>query len=475
MIHPPVFIKQYYYYQKQFIYTNQILLTMKTMKLLLLFLLLLTAITGCDNSESNFPASGDPTISLESNEIYGGPNRKFEIKASLNDDLGLKSVQIKIMELQLDKVITFSTDPLLKAYELSYSFLIPQDKLITDKFEVELILTDVSGNVVTKKIGLRLDGDFEAPKLTNLKPVNNSVVFKSSDTKVTISFNAQDYTGIDNIIVSSPSLGINDVVAVGGVKSYNYSKTFSIPGVLQSYDISITVKDNFLTPNQETTKVNFAVADGLTSMFLTDLPVNSNLTSDAFGVPMLFHKKVGNVFTFKYYANSDNKEIFFLGQDTSYEPHTFGLSSTGSFQNSITSKPVILPTKGYYQITVNPIDLVYTVTSYTPTSAPINLSTTPITIAGGGMANGGWNPNSTALALSADPSNPYRLSREITLDGTGVQMTITGNNWYPFWRLDTFGVTPYLGGGNATYSGVAAGTYIFTLDTELERATLIKK
>jgi hypothetical protein len=61
------------------------------------------------------------------------------------------------------------------------------------------------------------------------------------------------------------------------------------------------------------------------------------------------------------------------------------------------------------------------------------------------------------------------------LDGTGVQMTITGNNWNPFWRLDNFGVVPFLGGGNATYNGVAAGTYIFTLDTELERTTLIKK
>lgn len=447
---------------------------MKKLKLLQL-LILFSAFVGCENNDPAFPPSENPDIVVASNEIYGGPNRKFEIKASLIDDIGLKTIEIKIPELDLVKTITFSQDPLTKEFNLNYKFLVPSNKVITDKFQIELILTDVSENVVKKNISLRLDGDFIAPKLTNLKPVNNSVIFKTSNTKVPISFHVEDYTGIDNVVVSCPELGINDVVAIGGLKSYDYNKVFSIPSVLKSYDISITVKDNFLTPNQETTKINFTVADGLTSMFLADLPLNSNLFNDAFGVPMLFHKKVGNVFTFKYYADSNNKKIYLLGQDASYEPHCFGLSGTGTLQNSTTSNPIVLPTKGYYEITVNPIDLVYTVTPYTPTSASINLSTTPITICGNGMENGGWDPNSTALALSADPSNPYRLTREIKLDGSGVAMTITGNNWNPFWRLDNNGVTPYLGGGNATYSGVSAGTYIFTLDTELERTTLIKK
>ncbi|MFV8324787.1 hypothetical protein [Flavobacterium sp. ZS1P14] len=444
------------------------------MKLLFL-LVLFSAFIGCENNEPTFPASGDPSVGVETNEIYGGPDRKFEIKASLNDDLGLKSVQIRIPELQLDKVIEFATDPLIKEYDLNYKFLVPEGKLTTDKFEVELLVTDVSGNVATKKINLRLDGDFEAPKLTNLKPAEGSVVFKTNDTKVTVSFKAEDITGIDNLTVSCAALGISDVVTVGDAKLYEYSKTFSIPADLKSYDILITAKDNFLKQNQATTKLNFTVADGLTSMYLVDLPINSNLSSDAFGVPMRFHSKAGNVFTFKYYADSDNKGIYFLGQETSFEPHCFGLSSGGSLGNSITTHAIILPTKGYYKIAVNPIDLTYSVTPYVPTQAPINLSTTPITICGNGMENGGWDPNSTLLSLSADPSNPYRLSREIKLDGKGIAMTITGNNWNPFWRLDSFGVAPFLGGGNATYSGVAAGTYIFTLDTELERTTLIKK
>ena len=444
------------------------------MKLLFL-LVLFSAFIGCED-DASFPASANPEIALQTNEVYGGPNRKFEIKASLVDDLGLKSVNIKIPEFQLDKVISFSTDTLVKNYDLSYFFLVPEGKVTSDKFEIELLLTDVSGNVVTKKINLRLDGDFDAPKLTNVKPINGSVVFKSANTAVKISFTAEDITGIDQLTVSCAALGINDVITVGGAKIYQYSKSFSIPSDLKTYDILITAKDNFLTPNEATTKVNFTVAEGLTEMYLVDLPLSSNLTKDAFGVPMRFHSKSGNEFSFKYYADSDNKKIFLLGQEASFEPNCFGLSAGGSLENSVTTNPIILPTKGYYKINVNPIDLTYTVTPYTPTKAPINLSTTAIYVHGGGFDGEGWTGQPNTLPLAADPSNPYRLTRELKLKGTKVEMTISSKNWGPpFWRLDTFGIVPFNGGANASYNGVAAGTYIFTLDTELERSTLILK
>lgn len=445
---------------------------MKKIKLLLMFVMF-SAFLGCVNDELSFPASDNPDIVLVSNEIYGGPNKRFEIKASLNDDLGLKQVNIKIPELQLDKVISFSTDPLTKDYSLNYKFLIPEDKLASDTFEIELILTDVSGNSSTKKINLRLDGDFDAPKLTKVKPINSSVIFKATDTKLLVSFNAEDITGIDNLTVSCVALGINDVVTVGGLKMYQYLKSFSIPSDLKTYDILITAKDNFLTPNETTTRVSVTVAEGLTEMYLVDLPVSSNLNSDAFGVPMRFHSKSGNVFTFKYYADSNNKKIYLLGQEASFEPNCFGLSDVGSIENSIASNPINLPTKGYYIITVNPVDLTYTVTPYTPTKAPINLTSQPIYVQGDGFeGGGGWTGQPNTLPLMADSSNPYRLYRELKLTGGNIAMTPAGAGWSPFWRLDTFGVVPFNGGANAVYAGVPAGTYIFTLDTELERSTL---
>lgn len=448
---------------------------MKKIKLFLMFVMF-SAFFGCENDDTKFPASDDPEIVLVSNEIYGGPNKRFEIKASLIDDLGLKQINIKIPELQLDKVIYFSTDSLTKDYSLNYKFLIPEEKLSTDTFEIELILTDVSGNFSTKKINLRLDGDFDAPKLTKLKPINSSVIFKASDTKVLVSFTAEDITGIDNLTVSCAALGINDFVTVGGLKMYQYSKTFSIPSDLKTYDILITAKDNFLTKNTATTKVSFTVAEGLTEMYLVDLPIFSNLNRDAFGVPMRFHSKSGNVFTFKYYADSNNKKIYLLGQESSFEPNCFGLSADGSLENSLESNPIILPTKGYYIVTVNAIDLTYSVTPYTPTRAPINLSSTPIYVQGDGFeGGGGWTGQPNTLPLMVDSSNPYRIYRELKLTGGNIAMTPAGAGWSPFWRLDTFGVVPFNGGTNAVYAGVPAGNYIFTIDTELERSTLILK
>jgi len=81
--------------------------------------------SGCQNNENDFPSSDNPTVTVATKEIYGAPTRKFEIKAAIADDLGLKSVRIQIPELSLDKVIAFASDPLLKSYDLSYFLKFP--------------------------------------------------------------------------------------------------------------------------------------------------------------------------------------------------------------------------------------------------------------------------------------------------------------------------------------------------------------
>ena len=91
------------------------------------------------------------------------------------------------------------------------------------------------------------------------------------------------------------------------------------------------------------------------------------------------------------------------------------------------------------------------------------------------MALGDWDPNNTDLLLSANPDNPYQLGRTLTLTGGDVAITITSPGWgSPFWRLDENGITVLLGGANFSYKG-AEGTYKFIMDTELERATLVKE
>ena len=114
--------------------------------------------TGCqEDNEPSFPSSDKPTLVVATTEIYGAPNKKFEIKAAIADDLGLKIVRIQIAELSLDKVITFKTDPLLTAYDLSYFFEVPANRGISEAFKIKLTVTDVSGNSEIQDINLRLD------------------------------------------------------------------------------------------------------------------------------------------------------------------------------------------------------------------------------------------------------------------------------------------------------------------------------
>lgn len=450
---------------------------MKTKFRLLYVFILIALLVGCKPNENKAPVSEPPTISVVRNELYSLPNRNFQIKAKLQDDLALASVNINISEFFLDKTIEFHPDSLVKSYDLDYQFLAPKEFKSTDKFTVKLTVKDISGNSVEKDLALQLDGDFEAPVLKGLKPANGAVIFRTDDTKLDVSFTATDRTGIASIVVKVADLEIEDVLDVPvGTKEFTFSKTYSVPSDLKSYDLEITMIDTFVEPNKSSTKVNFSVLAGLNTLFLADVPTSTSFVNDfVTGVPMLFHKKVENNFTFKYYADKDNKEIYFVGQNSGFEPHYFGMGASEGQLTKGSNAPVVLPTKGYYMIVVNPSTLVYTATPYTPTS---QLVTGKITLCGSGFEQAGWNPNNTDLLLSADPANPYRLQREIMVDATdkNFAMTITSPNWgSPFWRLDEYGVCPTDGGANIYFTPPTTGPYTFILDTELERSFIIRK
>lgn len=443
---------------------------------LLLMLFALFSLEGCkDDGEMSFPASSSPEIVVERNDLYSNPNRKFIIKADLKDDLGLKSLKISIPEFYLDKEITFPTDDLLTEYKLAYEFLAPADTKEIETYKVNLVLTDVSGNSVAKELTLHLDGDFNVPVFSDVKPVDGMVKILGEDMSLEVSFTVADDTGLDSVIVEEKKLGIKERIKLNGEKEYIFSKTYSLPSEPAKYELSIAAIDNFIEPNKAVQKLGFSVSSEMVTLFLADVPKDADLQEDIFGVPMYYHEKKDGVFKFRYYADTDNKEIYFLGQETAFEPHCFGKASEdGKLINSITAEPIILPTKGYYELAADTKNMTYEVTAYTPTSSVWN--PTNITICGNGMELGGWNPNNTDLLLAANPDNPYILERDLNLTGTDIAMTITSPNWgNPFWRLDANATIVYMGGGNFTYPNTKTGTYKYKMDTEIGRAVLIKE
>ncbi|KQB42048.1 hypothetical protein RCH33_1389 [Flavobacterium daejeonense] len=457
---------------------------------LLTFFVMLFA--GCQEDESSYPSSDDPTVVVETNEIYGAPNRKFEIKAALADDLGLKNVRIQIPELDLDKMINFSTDPLLTTYDLSYFFEVPSDRGVSESFVIKLTITDVSGNSIEQEINLRLDGEFSAPAISMITPKEGAVILLSSSNQLPVNFVVNDDSGIDYIQVKCEALGIDEMVQLEGApQSYTFNKTYTLPITAAEYVLTITAKDKFAIPNMGTLNINIVATNEYPAIYLCDQPKGTNLTTDAVGVPMYFHEKSGQDFEFKYYADTDNKEVYFLGQESDFAPHCFGLNGSGNLVDDVTSSPIILPTKGYYKIKVNPSTLVYTVTKYTPTSkvwADVanglwhdteSLRRPFVSVCGGGIQGATWDTwdawVQTSLHLANNPNNPYQLVGEYTLTGT-MEATFTGQWWSPSWRLIKNGIATMSPGenGNAKYPA-AAGVYKVILDTELERVFITKK
>ncbi|MCV9930278.1 hypothetical protein OIU83_21650 [Flavobacterium sp. LS1R49] len=459
-----------------------------------LFFLALFAvlITGCQNDESDFPASDNPTILLSTKEIYGAPNRKFEIKAALADDLGLKSVRIQIPELFLDKTITFGTDPLIKSYDLSYFFEIPANRGTSEAFKIKLTVTDVSRNAVDENINLRLDGEFSAPAISMITPKEGAVILLSSSNEMPVNFVVNDDSGIDFIHVKCEALDIDEMIQLqGSPQSYTFNKTYTLPVTAANYVLTITARDKFVIPNTGTLNINVVATNEYPAIYLCDQPKGTNLTTDAVGVPMYFHEKNGQDFEFKYYADKDNKEIYFLGQESDFAPHCFGLNETGNLVDDVVSTPIILPTKGYYIIKVNPNTLVYSATKYTPSSKvwadianglwhDVEAQRRPfVSVCGAGIQGADWDTwtawAQTGLHLANNPDNPYQLIGEYVLTGT-MEATFTGQWWSPSWRLIKNGIATMSPGenGNAKYPA-APGTYKVILDTELERAFITTK
>jgi len=466
---------------------------MKKNVFLIFLALFAVLLNGCQNNESDFPSSDNPTVVVATKEIYGAPTRKFEIKAALADDLGLKSVHIQIPELSLDKMITFATDSLLKTYDLSYFFEVPATRGTSEAFKIKLTITDVSGNSIDEEINLRLDGEFAAPAISMITPKEGAVILLSTSNLMPVNFVVNDDSGIDNIQIKCEALGIDETIQLSGSpQSYTFNKTYTLPVTANNYVLTITAKDKFAIPNTGSLNINIVATNEYPAIYLVDQPKGTNLTTDAVGVPMYFHNKTGQDFEFKYYADKDNKEIYFLGQESGFGPHCFGLDASGNLiDDEAASTPIILPVKGYYVIKINPNTLKYTAVKYTPSSKvwadvanglwhDVEAQRKPfVSVCGGGIQGATWDTwdawVQTGLHLANNPNNPYQLMGEYTLTGT-MEATFTGQWWNPSWRLIKNGIATMSPGenGNAKYPA-APGVYKVVLDTELERAFITKK
>ena len=469
---------------------------MKTTKThLLLILSIFALIISCNDDESVSVDSTPEFISFVE-AISSLPGETVYFEGVGTDPAGVQSINIKYEPWFLDKTIV--KDSLPDIYELKYAFKVPDD---AEEFSVHTIPVTISnvGDVATvKNVVITLDKDITAPVINISSPIGGATVLIGDGTEVDLNIDLTDRE-LSELKIESDFF--SETIVLSGESSYNYNQSLDVanPG---TYDIEVTATD--ATGNESTATVSVSIVTDLkfVAMYLTDETTDAALNQDLFGIPFSTTASQasgedGYVFTARYYSSAVNSEVRFIPQQASFEPFTFGVSSSDSSKLTLgqnaTVDPIVIPGVGYYEITMDVRDLSYTVSSYTPSDAAfdqiyvlgtgiyVDATTSTCTNNNDGSTQC-WNFNS-GKPFVQDSSNQYLWTLDVTLqdepaqNNNGFILNANPSGWRPFWRVDVNGGDPSRAipnnGNNYIFDDSALGKdYTFVFDTHLNRVII---
>ncbi|GAF02183.1 hypothetical protein [Saccharicrinis fermentans] len=456
--------------------------------------------SSCDSDDDKkWTATVDPVLTLSADKIHSKPGRTFTIEGRIEDEVGIKSISLKIDEWYLDKVIELNKDDaIIKAYDLNYSFLIPESA--EDKeFEIDVAVTNLGGLITSKTLKVFMDGDFVDPVLQVSSPVDGLTIEPTEETPLDLLCTISDDRQLGYLIVEEENLNFYDSISfVGmGVSLYDYAQTVMLPAEKQSYHFNFTVADSagLLVTTMRTVEASFVYQ----KMYLADVETDAELVSDLFGVPMLIETTGSNTFVAEYYSAAANTEVKFIPQTSSFDPHCFGIDPSNSEKliDSREALPIILPEVGYYRINIDVNELTFSVEKFVPdywffeskTEFPddddyINSTWVgELGIVGKGFPeypDQNWSTGNP-VTFDRDPDNLYRFTKTLDMEGT-VEMIFQPQHpwgWWPdpFWRFDR-SVDPEMtvlkGGNNVTMEVPSRIRYTITFDSYLNRAKAVK-
>ncbi|MEN6453236.1 MAG: hypothetical protein ABFD10_03190 [Prolixibacteraceae bacterium] len=474
---------------------------MKLRWLTLVVLTTLIVFEGCKDDEADLPpVTKDPVLELSAGTIHTVQGRVMRLEGNVSDEVGIRSVNLKNDNWFLDKTISFSTDSLIKDYELWYDFKVPESAAPADD-EVVITVTNVGDRKASKTVVVKMDGDFVVPALSVTSPVDGLTVPPVVPNPLKLAAVMSDTRRLGHLVVKETSLEFYDSIsfAAGAVKNYQYEKTINLPANPREYLFLFLVADS--AGNKTEKKIVVKVSADFDKMYLSDVVKESDLTTDLFGVPMVIDKIAPFTFQAKYYAAKPNTEVKFIPQKTSFAPHCYGVDP-GNPQKLInspsTALPIVLPSKGYYKIDINLESMEYKVASYQPTDKPyrdyikitpdnMNTYVGPLCLVGCGWTDfknttgWGWDGTSANKVMTEDPENPYLYRRTEELQGK-FELIFDGyhpQGWWPepFWRFDNKAnpeKTVMKGGDNLSLTVPVKARYEIVFDTHLNRAKAVK-
>ncbi|MEL7589523.1 MAG: hypothetical protein AAGU19_22605 [Prolixibacteraceae bacterium] len=458
-------------------------------------------ISGCQDDEADLPSvTKDPVLELSAGTIHTVQGRVMRMEGEISDEVGLLSVNLKNDNWFLDKTISFSTDSLIKDYDLRYDFKVPEGATAADD-EVTITVTNVGDRKVIKTVVVKMDGDFVVPALTVSSPVDGLTVAPVVPNPLDLSCLVTDSRRLGYLVVTESSLELYDSISfeATAIKSHEYQKTINLPPDPHAYEFNFLIADS--AGNKTEKKIAVKVSADFDKMYLSDVIAEADLATDLFGVPMVIDKVAPFTFQAKYYAEKANVEIKFIPQKTSFSPHCYGINPDlpqKLINSPSTALPIVLPAKGYYKIDINLETMEYAVAPYVPIDRPyrdyinitpdnMNTYVGPLCLVGCGWTDfknttgWGWDGTSANKVMTEDPDNPYLYRRTEELEGK-FELIFDGyhpQGWWPepFWRFDN-GSNPektvMKGGANLSMMVPTKANYQIIFDTHLNRAKAIK-
>ena len=312
-------------------------------------------------------------------------------------------------------------------------------------------------------------------------------------------FTAKDNRGLAYLELTIPELNIAERMDVEGdnVTESTFEKEITFPSEgTGAYIMTVRVVDIFDNVTEKESTVLVTRLKDYQNMYLVDFEgTDTHLLTDrdVWGIPMPIERTEILQYRARYYSTGENTPIRFITSKENFDI-CFGDDKTnpGKMTEIMENiQPIILPEKGYYEITFNLESRDYTVTPYTPSDAPIAIGS-KLNYNGqeyelkmgfvGGWFDGapGWGGPKNIYELTQDPNNLYRLTTELTYSKEDMfDVNITPyhpDGWWtePAWRFDGANES-FLTGVNNNSKRVPPGKYTFEFDTHLGQSKLLKK
>jgi hypothetical protein len=392
---------------------------MKRIFLLPVLMMLVVYFAGCDPKEDPTPDPDPPVIDLITETISTAPGHLFWIKANLNDDVGLKRVNLLKQDWYLDKDIDLS-DSTRTEYELKYKFLTPADA-VPEGHILKISVEDAGGNITSVDVPVLFDKDVEAPEFNITSPSEGLNVYGGDNIRLFIE--VTDNNGIDTFQVSAPELGIDTLIVFDPVNPrYIYVKDYMVPDPITDGTYYITVVATDGTGNKTEQMISIIAGDvAVGEVYCVGGATWSGW--DAPDNPMLMRHDPENegwyeILTYSY-GEQDQNGVKFIGQ-RAWGPLNWGLDPDNTEQmiNDEGSLKIILEEEGYHKVRFNPEEMAYS-TEFVGADTPLRNEMYILGSGIVGMENAYLDP-SGALPMTQDTDNPYLFTATVEFTDIGV-------------------------------------------------------